>query len=92
MFMISEHPQRKNINFEEWAGLMNNANHQRLLLRKSTVIGAGILRAWDALINPAVTEKYVFGMDVYSDWRVGSEILWKEELSGKRAYPRVRHY
>jgi len=37
---------------------------------------------WDALVNPAAIKHYMFGADVESGWREGSEISWKGEFNG----------
>lgn len=39
---------------------------------------------WDALVNPVAIKQYMFGADVKSDWREGSEITWKGEFRGKK--------
>jgi uncharacterized protein YndB with AHSA1/START domain len=46
-------------------------------------IHAPATRVWDALVNPAVIKKYMFGADVISDWKKGSSIIWKGEWEGK---------
>lgn len=40
-------------------------------------------KVWDALIDPAVINQYMFGTTVISDWKVGSQIVWKGEWEGK---------
>ena len=37
---------------------------------------------WNALVNPDAIRHYMFGAEVKSDWRVGSEISWKGKLNG----------
>jgi uncharacterized protein YndB with AHSA1/START domain len=39
---------------------------------------------WEALIEPTLIEKYMFGTHVETDWRPGSPIVWKGEYEGKR--------
>ncbi len=39
---------------------------------------------WDALVNPVAIKQYMFGTDVESGWREGSEIIWKGEFKGKK--------
>ena len=36
-------------------------------------------KLWDALTNPAFTRQYWFGIDVHSDWKVGSPIRYVME-------------
>jgi uncharacterized protein YndB with AHSA1/START domain len=38
---------------------------------------------WDALVNPAKTKVYMFGCEAVSDWKVGSELLWRGQHDGK---------
>jgi len=49
----------------------------------SVVINAPIQKVWDALINPEIIKKYMFGTDVHSDWKEGSAIVWRGEWQGK---------
>lgn len=38
---------------------------------------------WDALVNPAKTKVYMFGCETVTDWKVGSELLWRGQYEGK---------
>lgn len=40
---------------------------------------------WNALTDPAAIKQYMFGTNVRTDWKEGSEIRWKGEWKG-RAY------
>ena len=51
--------------------------------KASTVINAPASRVWEAITNPSLIKQYLFGTDVISDWRVGSEIVYKGEWQGK---------
>ena len=51
--------------------------HKGLLATAKTTIQAPLSTVWDALTNPAVIKKYMFGTEVVSDWVVGSPITWK---------------
>lgn len=58
---------------------MNN-----LLIIKNTIeILAPAMKVWDALVNPAQTKKYMFGCETVSNWKKGSELLWRGEYEGK---------
>ncbi len=46
-------------------------------------INVHIDKVWDALVNPGIIKKYMFGTSVYSDWKEGSKIIWKGEWQGK---------
>lgn len=39
-------------------------------------------KVWDALTNPAIIKKWLFGTDVISDWKIGSEILFTGNYQG----------
>ena len=39
--------------------------------------------AWDALTNPEIIKQYLFGTNTFTDWKVGSPILFKGEWQGK---------
>jgi uncharacterized protein YndB with AHSA1/START domain len=47
------------------------------------LINAPIEKVWDALVNPEVIKKYMFGTNVISDWTEGSKIVWQGEWKGK---------
>ena len=38
---------------------------------------------WDALINPATIKKYLFGTEAISDWKAGSQIIYRGIWEGK---------
>jgi uncharacterized protein YndB with AHSA1/START domain len=38
---------------------------------------------WDALVNPEKTKVYMFGCETISDWKVGSQLLWRGHYEGK---------
>ncbi len=40
-------------------------------------------RVWDALTQPDLIKRYLFGTDVISDWKVGSPIVYRGEWEGK---------
>jgi uncharacterized protein YndB with AHSA1/START domain len=42
-------------------------------------------RVWQALTEPELIKKYMFGSEVTTDWKPGSPITWKGEFEG-RAY------
>ncbi|NUR62664.1 MAG: SRPBCC domain-containing protein [Catenulispora sp.] len=41
-------------------------------------------RVWKALTDPAEINKYFFGTNVVTEWRVGGPIVWRGEWRGKR--------
>ena len=56
---------------------------QNLIAYAEIKITASIKNVWEALVNPEIIKKYMFGTTVSSDWKVGSPITWKGEWQGK---------
>jgi uncharacterized protein YndB with AHSA1/START domain len=54
-----------------------------LIVRNTIKLNADVDRAWDALTDPTLTKRYMFGCEVVSDWKVGSPILWKAFSDGQ---------
>ncbi|HEY5826203.1 MAG TPA: SRPBCC domain-containing protein [Cyclobacteriaceae bacterium] len=54
-----------------------------LIIKNQIVIKASPSKVWDALTNPEQTRKYMFGCETVSDWKKGSELLWKGSYEGK---------
>jgi uncharacterized protein YndB with AHSA1/START domain len=53
------------------------------IARASIEIHAPLARVWNALVNAEVIREYMFGTHVISDWKPGSQIIWKGEWQGK---------
>lgn len=49
----------------------------------TVIINAPASKVWDALTNPQLIKRYMFGTDVITDWRVGSPITYRGEWEGK---------
>lgn len=47
------------------------------------IINAPKEQVWDALINPDMTEQYMFGCRVVCDWQPGSTVDWVGIADGK---------
>lgn len=54
-----------------------------LIVKNTIAINASAASVWDALVNPVQTKKYMFGCETVSDWKKGSELLWKGQHEGK---------
>jgi uncharacterized protein YndB with AHSA1/START domain len=54
-----------------------------LIVKNDITIDAPVSDVWDALVNPEKTKKYMFGCETVSDWKKGSELLWKGMHEGK---------
>lgn len=50
----------------------------------SVHINASISQVWDALTNPVIIKKYLFGTTAVSDWKTGSPLIFKGEWQGKQ--------
>jgi len=55
---------------------------KELTIKNTININAPAHKVWDVLINPQQTKKYMFGCETVSDWKVGSELLWKGVFDG----------
>ena len=53
------------------------------IAKVATTINASVEKVWDALTDPGMIKKYMFGTTVISDWKEGSKIIWKGEWEGK---------
>ena len=54
-----------------------------LIAQVHTTISSPIAKVWDALVNPEMIKRYMFGTNAVSDWKEGSPIVWKGEWEGK---------
>jgi len=54
-----------------------------LIVRNTIKLNADVDKVWDALTNPSLTKRYMFGCEVVSDWKVGSPVLWKGIADGQ---------
>ena len=54
-----------------------------LVVKKTLKINVNASKVWNALTNPKMIKKYLFGTKVVTDWKVGSKISfqgkWKEK-------------
>lgn len=49
----------------------------------SVSINTSISQVWEALTKPELIKQYFFNADVFSDWKVGSFIVFRGEWEGK---------
>ena len=56
----------------------------KLIARSRKVIQAPLKKVWEALVNPELIKQYMFGINVISDWKEGSSIVWNGEWKGKK--------
>jgi uncharacterized protein YndB with AHSA1/START domain len=57
--------------------------NERLVAKADIDVHAPASKVWDALIDPEMIKRYMFGATVESDWTLGSPISWKGEWKGK---------
>jgi len=53
------------------------------IAKAETTIDVTSDKVWNALTNPELINKYMFGTTAISDWKEGSKIIWKGEWEGK---------
>jgi uncharacterized protein YndB with AHSA1/START domain len=51
-------------------------------IKKEISIHANSAKVWEALTNPEIIKKYLFGTQTISDWKVDSYIIFKGEYDG----------
>ena len=56
---------------------------EKYVAKAQTIINATADKVWNALTNPEMIKKYMFGTTVISEWKEGSKIVWKGEWEGK---------
>jgi uncharacterized protein YndB with AHSA1/START domain len=47
---------------------------EELTVKNSIMINTNVTRVWEALTSPEWSRKYMYGCDVFSDWKPGSTI------------------
>jgi uncharacterized protein YndB with AHSA1/START domain len=53
-------------------------------IAKATItINATAAKVWEALTTPVIIKQYFFGVDIVTDWKVGSPIIYKGQWQGK---------
>jgi uncharacterized protein YndB with AHSA1/START domain len=57
---------------------------ENLIANAQTTIGKSADKVWEALTDPKMIKEYMFGANVDSDWKKGSQITWKGEMNGKK--------
>ncbi len=51
-------------------------------IKTSIDVAAPVSKVWEALTNPALTPKYMYGCEAISDWKIGSPLIWKSVTDG----------
>jgi uncharacterized protein YndB with AHSA1/START domain len=53
------------------------------IAKAEITINASADKVWNALTDPGMIKKYMFGTTAISNWKEGSKIIWKGEWEGK---------
>lgn len=56
---------------------------KQLLVTKTIHLNAKPTAVWDALTDPAKIKQYFFGVEVVSDWKAGTPIVFQGEYEGQ---------
>ncbi len=59
------------------------SNQAKYISQVSLLIQAPASKVWEALTKPELIQKYLFGTQVTTDWKVGSPITYKGVWQGK---------
>lgn len=54
-----------------------------LVVTNTITINTPIAKVWDALVNPQQTKQYMYGCETVSNWKPGSDLLWRGSYEGK---------
>mgnify|MGYP001432745753 FL=1 len=55
-----------------------------LSVRKTVKINVNASKVWDAITNPKMIKKYLFGTQVITSWKIDSEIIFQGNWEGKK--------
>ena len=54
-----------------------------LIVSKSIEINVDLSTMWNVLTNPEIIKQYLFGTETVTDWKTGSEIIFRGEYNGQ---------
>ena len=55
---------------------------KELFYKQEIIIDAPVEDVWNALTNPEITKKYMFGCEAVTDWEPGSRLVWRGAADG----------
>ncbi len=61
-----------------------------IVVRKEIEIDAPVSKVWEALTSTNYTKKYMFALDVESDWKAGSPVVWTGDAGGVKTFRKGR--
>ena len=56
---------------------------KKLVVTNEVIIYGSLSQVWDMLTNPEKTKLYMFGCETVTDWKPGSELLWRGVYEGQ---------
>ena len=56
---------------------------EKLVVTNEVIINGSLSQVWDMLTNPQKTKLYMFGCETVTDWKPGSELLWRGVYEGQ---------
>ena len=56
---------------------------EKKIVSNQISIHGTLTQVWDMLTNPLKTKMYMFGCETVTDWKPGSELLWRGNYEGK---------
>ncbi len=59
---------------------------EELVVEKKIEIHAPASEVWRALTLSEYTRRYMYALDVDTDWKEGSRVVWRGDAGGRRAY------
>ncbi len=54
-----------------------------MIVENHVTINGTLAQVWDMLTNPQKTKLYMFGCETVTDWKPGSELLWRGVYEGQ---------
>lgn len=61
-----------------------NMNAEETIAQATVLIQAPVDEVWQALVDSGRVKEYMFGTEMITDWKVGSDIVWRGEWKGKK--------
>jgi len=56
---------------------------EKRVVTNEIIIKGTLSQVWDMLTNPRKTKLYMFGCETVTDWKPGSELLWRGNYQGQ---------
>lgn len=63
---------------------MTKYMNKDLIIRKTILLNASRSKIWKILTTPEMIKQFLFGTEVVTDWKIGSEIIFQGDWEGKK--------